>query len=117
MKPANVDDYIAQFSSPIQARLKQMREIILSVIPKAEERLSYGMPAYFLSSKVVVYFSGFEKHVGLYPGKVAKGDLKELVGPYLYGASTARFYHDKPLPIEVIKQIVSFRCNEVARKG
>lgn len=117
MKPTNVDEYINQFASPVQDRLRQMREVVLSVIPKAEERISYGMPAYFLNGKVVVYFSGFEQHIGLYPGKVAKGDLKELVGPYLYGASTARFYHDKPLPVDIIKQIVSFRCNEVAQKG
>lgn len=109
----DVDAYIAGFEGVARERLEQVRRIILDTIPEAEERLSYGMPAYFMHKRVVIYYSGFAHHIGLYPGRVATGDLAELIGPYLSGKSTARFVHNAPLPTAIIKQLVQFREREV----
>lgn len=109
----DIDAYIAGFEGVTQERLKRVRKLIRAAIPEAEERLSYGMPAYFVNKRVVIYFSGFARHIGVYPGRVATGDLAALIGPYLSGKSTARFVHDQPLPAEVITQLVLFRKQEV----
>lgn len=113
MKPTTVDEYLAQYSGVARQQLERVREIIFATIPDAEERLSYGMPAYFLHGKVVIYFGGHAQHVGVYPGRVAKGDLAALLKGYLSGASTAKFAYDTPLPEELIVKLVQFRANEV----
>ena len=44
--PASVDAYIASFPEEIQQRLQQIRNTIRKAAPKAEECISYQMPAY-----------------------------------------------------------------------
>lgn len=115
--PAAVTEYIKGFDGLARARLERMRELVLASVPNLEERLSYGMPAYFLHGKVVIYFGGHAKHVGVYPGRVAKGDLKKMLEGYLSGASTAKFPYDQPLPEALITKLVQFRADEVTAKG
>lgn len=112
-----VDAYIAAFTEPARSVLTQVRHIVVQAVPGMEERLSYGMPAYFLHGKVVIYFGGHASHLGVYPGRVAKGDLKELLAGYLSGASTAKFPYDQPLPEDLITKLVRFRADEVSKKG
>lgn len=109
----NVDKYVASFSGVAHERVTQVRNLIRQAIPEAEERMSYGMPAYFINKRVVIYFSGYAHHIGLYPGRVATGDLAALLGPYLTGKSTARFPHDQPMPTDIISQLIDLRKNEV----
>lgn len=109
----DVDAYIAGFEGVAKERLQDVRRMICEVLPEAEERLSYGMPAYFMNKRVVIYYSGFAHHIGIYPGRVATGDLAGLIGPYLSGKSTARFTHNLPLPEPIIKKLVQFRKQEV----
>ncbi len=112
-----VDQYIEGFDGTARDVLVRVREVVMSAEPELEERLSYGMPAYFLHGKVVIYFGGHAHHLGIYPGRVAKGDLKNLLKNYLSGASTAKFPYDQPLPEELITKLVRFRVAEVSKKG
>lgn len=115
--PKAAERYIKRFTGVARERLEQARAVILRAAPGAEERLSYGMPAYFVGGKVVIYMAAHAKHLGIYPGKVAKGELKELLGKYISGASTAKFPYDQPLPEELIEKLVRFRVGEVTAKG
>lgn len=62
----DVSSYIAGFPVATGKLLKQLRDIIRKAAPDAEELISYGMPAYKYHG-VLVYFAGYEKHVGFYP--------------------------------------------------
>ena len=64
--PATVDEYIAGFPQKTQALLKKMRKAIANAEPEAVESISYGMPAYKLMEKPLVYFAGYENHIGFY---------------------------------------------------
>ncbi len=52
-----VDDYIASHPPLVAERLTKIRQLIKSLAPDAVEGISYGMPAYKLSGKPLVYFA------------------------------------------------------------
>ncbi len=64
--PGDIDAYIVTFPKHVQKILEQVRQIIKKAAPQAEETISYAMPAFKLNGKALVYFAGYEKHVGLY---------------------------------------------------
>jgi uncharacterized protein YdhG (YjbR/CyaY superfamily) len=116
-KPINVTAYIAGAPKELRPRLKAIRAAIKKVAPKAEEKISYGMPYYGYKGRLV-YFSYFKNHIGVYitPPIVAE-HAKELE-KYETHMATIRFPHDEPLPIPLIKKLVKARVkrNEMLKK-
>jgi uncharacterized protein YdhG (YjbR/CyaY superfamily) len=106
-----VDAYIAGFPESTQAVLTQMREIIKSAVPEAEELISYSMPAYKLK-RILVYFSGCARHVGLYPTASGISAFNKEFGPYKWSKGAVQFPLDQPLPVDLITRIVRFRAKE-----
>ncbi len=45
-KPLDIDEFISGFPEETQELLEQMRATIKKVAPKAEEVISYGIPAF-----------------------------------------------------------------------
>ena len=60
IKPATIDEYITQFPTSTQEYLQQIRALIKNLAPEAEERISYGIPAFNLSGKYLIYFAGYK---------------------------------------------------------
>jgi uncharacterized protein YdhG (YjbR/CyaY superfamily) len=48
----DVDDYITLSPKEVQDKLRALREIIKSAAPKAQERISYGMPYYYYKGRL-----------------------------------------------------------------
>ena len=63
----NIDAYIAAQPEHLRSMLAEIRAIILKAAPEAEESISYGMPAFKLHGKYLVYFAVWKNHIGLYP--------------------------------------------------
>lgn len=97
--------YIEQFDGATKSRLLELYEIIKKTLGDADEKISYGIPTFYRDKGYIVYFAGYKDYVSIYPVHQAKG-LTEEIRPYLSGKSTARFYHSKPLPKELIIKIV-----------
>ncbi len=117
MRPAaNIDDYIAQFPVETQAILEQLRKTIRTVVPEAQEVISYFMPAFKLKS-VLVYFAATQKHIGFYPTASGVAAFQDELAPYDYSKGTIRFPTDKPLPLDLIRNIVRFRVEEDRAKA
>ena len=111
-----VDAYIATAPKPVQPMLRQLRRVIRAAAPRADERISYGIPCYEQHGRVV-YFAGYKGHVGLYiVGRAKKAYAKELK-KYVTSKSTVRFPIGDPLPVTLIRNVVKARVkeNEVAR--
>ena len=106
-----VDAYIAAAPRAAQPHLRRLRDVIKGAAPKAEEKISYGMPFYEYRGRLL-YFAAFKKHVGLYAVGEAKGLQK-----YFYGASTLRFPFDEPLPAAQISKLVKARVKENEAKA
>ena len=107
----NVDEYIAGFPKATQKLLKQLRTTIKKAAPEAEEVISYQMPAYNLYGKLV-YFAGYEKHIGFYPMPSAIENFKKQLDNYNTSKGTVQFPLDEPLPLSLITKITVFRAKE-----
>jgi uncharacterized protein YdhG (YjbR/CyaY superfamily) len=114
--PKDFDDYVISFPKEIQQRLKQVRASIKKAAPKAEEVISYGMPA-FNDHGVLVYFAGYKNHIGFYAIPSGHAAFKKELSVYKNGKGSAQFPHDMPLPLKLITKIVKFRAAENLRKA
>lgn len=112
----NVDAYIARFPASTQKRLQQLRAAILKAAPKAEEMISYQMPAYKLNG-VLVYFAGYDKHIGFYPTASGIANFKNELSAYKFAKGSVQFPLDEALPIKLVTQIVKFRVMENMEKA
>ncbi len=109
--PANVGAYIAGFPPEVRAVLRKMRATIRKAAPEAEERISWGMPAYALDG-MLTFFAAFEKHVSLFPGPSGLEEFKKELAPYGTSKGTVRFPLGTPVPYGLITRIVKFRAKE-----
>lgn len=111
----NVDQYIANFPPAVEEKLQQLRQIIHDIVPEAEEVISYGVVGYKLGGKPLVYFGGFKHHVSLFAAGsqlIAKKFAKEL-GGFIQSKGTIQFPLDRPLPTQLVRDIVTTRLQEV----
>ena len=111
----NVAAYIKAFSPAIRGRLEQLRETIRAAAPGAEELISYQMPAYKLNG-MLVYFAGYDNHIGFYPASPGARAL-EGAQKYVTGKGTLQFPHEAPLPLVLVKKIVKLRVKENTEKA
>ena len=107
-----VDEYIRTFPESVQARLNEVRSIIRSKAPGANECISYGMPAYKSNGKPLVYFAAFKSHIGFYATPTGHEAFKDDLKIYKQGKGSVQFPLDQPLPVDLIKRIVTFRVEE-----
>lgn len=110
--PKTVDEYIAVFSGDVQQRLQQMRRVIKQNAPKAEESMAYGMPAYKLNGKPLVYFAGYEQHIGFYATPTGHAQFANQLARYKQGKGSVQFPLSEPLPLDLVGAIVKFRVQE-----
>lgn len=109
VKAKTVDEYIADSPKEIQSKLKQLRTIILSIVPKeTEEKISYGMPFYSYLGRLV-YFGAQKNFVGLYILPPIIPDHAKELKDYVTTKSAIHFPNDKKLPVALIKQLVKAR--------
>jgi len=109
--PKDIDEYIAGFEPEIRAILEWIRESVRKAAPRAQETISYRIPA-FTQNGVLVYFAAFKKHIGLFPP--VKGDprLEKAASPYAGEKGNLRFRLDQPIPYALIERIVRLRVKQ-----
>jgi len=115
-KPTNVNEYIANVPKEVQLLVEQIRKTILENALEAEESISYGMPAYKLYKKPLVYFAAYENHIGFYATPSGHDAFSTELSQYKQGKGSVQFPVNEPLPIELIKRIVLFRVEENKNK-
>lgn len=116
MNDANgVEEYIAGFPKEVQDRMRGLRKTIKGEAPDARESLSYGMPYYSLNGRLL-YFAGFERHIGFYPLASGIRAFSKELASYKQGKGSVQFPHDRPLPSALIRRIVRFRVKENTSK-
>lgn len=112
----SVDAYIASFPPSVQARLGKVRATIRKAAPKAQEAISYRIPAYRLDG-TLIYFAGFAQHIGVYPAPRSEPAFRDELAAYAGGKGTVQFPHDEPLPLDLIRRIVKFRAADNAARS
>ena len=113
-KPETIDEYLAPLSQEKRAALEKLRKAIRSAAPKAEECISYQIPAFRLGGRLLVAFGAATNHCAFYPGahpvKAHKNELKA----YDTSKGTIRFPADRPLPASLVRKLVKTRIAEYA---
>ncbi|HXJ99059.1 MAG TPA: DUF1801 domain-containing protein [Gelidibacter sp.] len=107
-----VDVYINQFPEIVKETLQQIRQIVKTIAPNAEEIISYGMPGYKTNGKPLIYFAGYKNHIGLYATPSGNIGFKNELSQYKQGRGSVQFPLDQPIPYELIQRIVKFRLEE-----
>ena len=112
-KVETVGEYLAGLPPGQRAALGRLRRAIRAAAPKAEERISYGIPGYRLDGRMLVWFGAGARHCAFYPGGIVPEFRSELAA-YETGKGTIRFSEDEPLPAALVRRIVKAKI--AARK-
>ena len=111
-----IEDYIKSFPPKVQTILKKVRKLVKKTCPEATELFSYGMPAYKLNGKPLVYFAGYKNHIGLYATPDGHTHFKEELASYKQGKGSVQFPLDEEIPYDLIKRIVEFKIGNILSK-
>lgn len=106
------DQYIAGFPPAVKKQLEQIRKTIRDHAPGAVEGISYGMPGFKYKGKPLVYFAGYENHIGFYATPTGHEAFKKDLAGYKTGKGSVQFPLTEPMPLALIKKIVLFRVKE-----
>ncbi|GHT05405.1 hypothetical protein AGMMS49525_12700 [Bacteroidia bacterium] len=110
-----IDEYIETFEPNIQKTLNEIRNFIKNEVPEASEKISYGMPTFYLNENLV-HFAAFKDHYSFFPSPSGIDAFEKELASYRSGKGTLRFSIDKPIPWEIIKKVVQFRVKEISNK-
>jgi len=111
-----IDEYILEFPTEVQEKLKNLRKVIKESAPDAEEKISYQMPTFVLHGNLV-QFAAHQNHIGFYPTPSGINAFKHELSEYKGAKGSIQFPMEKPLPYELISKIVKFRVDENIAKS
>ena len=111
-----IDEYINGFPKETQELLKQIRMTIRKAAPEAEESISYGMPAFKMNGKPLVYFAAFKNHIGFYATPTGHKEFADELSKYKHGKGSVQFPLDKSVPFDLIERITKFRVKTITYK-
>ena len=112
-KFTTIDEYIAAQPDEVRPILERIRQMLHSVIPDAEERVRYDMPAIMLGGRYAIHFAAWKQHIGMYPvaradGYAADPGLEAAIEPYREKTDTVSFPYSGEMPYELIGRIGAF---------
>lgn len=104
--PTTIDEYIAACPEAVRPALAGIRDAVRRVLPDAEERIRYGMPAIMFDGRHAIHFAAWKKHIGLYP--IYRGDdpVEAEIEPYRDGKDGVKFRLDRPVPYDLVERMV-----------
>ena len=111
MKPKTVDAYLATVNGPRRELLDQLRATIKKIIPKAEECISYSIPAYRLDGAIVAGFMARTNGCSYLP---FSGTTLTTLAPLLqdYKKTKSSLHFSEPLPAALVKKLIAARRAE-----
>ena len=110
--PRTVNAYLAALDPEKRVALQRLRRTIRAVAPKAEECISYQIPAFRLEGRMLVWFAAASEHCSFFPGARPIAVHKEDLKGYKTSKGTVRFVPGKPLPATLIRKLVRTRIAE-----
>jgi uncharacterized protein YdhG (YjbR/CyaY superfamily) len=111
-KPHTIAEYLATLSREKRAALERLRRTIRAAAPKAQECISYGIPAFRLGGTLLVAFGAAKKHCSFYAGAhPIKAHERELEA-YDTSKGTIRFQAAEPLPANLVRKLIKTRIAE-----
>src|SRR5580765_3638778 len=113
--PKSIDQYLSRLPDDKRRALTKLRKIIRAAAPRAEECISYQIPAFRLDGKGLVWLGAAAKHCAIYGLVGARADGLEDYDTS--GKGTIRFRPDKPLPAGLVRKMVKARIAKNAARS
>jgi uncharacterized protein YdhG (YjbR/CyaY superfamily) len=112
--PSTIDDYLKGVTGERRRALADLRKKIRSVIPDAQECISYRMPAFRYKGVVVAGFCARRTGCSYFPfsGSTLKTLARELSG-YDQTKSALHIAADEPLPLALVRRLIKARIAEM----
>ena len=113
-----VDEYIARYDGEVAARMQKLRELIRGCSPDITEKISWGMATFVLRGNLV-HFSGEKRHIGFHPTPGVIEALAQHIEQMglKFSKGTVQLPHDKPMPYDLLREMVELRVREQMSKG
>ena len=116
-KPTSTAEYLATLADDRRAVLETIRDAIRAAAPRAEEGFSYGMPAFTLDRRPLLWFAAWKRHYGLYPVSAAMLQAHAAdAADYEAFKGTIRFPASEPVPVALVRKLVKARIGELRAK-
>jgi uncharacterized protein YdhG (YjbR/CyaY superfamily) len=112
-KPRTIDEYVASVRPEQRAALQKLRQTIRAAVPSAKECISYGIPAFRVNGRSLVFIGAWADHCSFYPGSSATlNKFQKYLKDFATSKGTIRFTPDKPLPVTLVRKLVKARIVE-----
>jgi len=117
MSADEVDAYLSKVEEPKRSTLETLRRTILEIVPRAEQVISYGVPAFRVDGKTVAGVAAFKDHLSYLPfsGSVL-GQLADELHGYTMTKSALHFPVDRPLPKVLVKKLIAVRLADAGQR-
>jgi len=108
-----IPTYLTAVATEHQAQLTELYHFLQNQLPDATEKLSYGMPAFFVAGQPVIYFAAMKHHLGLYPTPAPITHFADALANFKTSKGAIQLPYNQPLPTDLITQLVEFRVAEI----
>lgn len=110
----SIENYLSSFQGDILERLCRIQTIVREEAPDAVESISYGLLAWKMNGKPLVYTGGFTHHIGFYATPSGHKAIADELAIYKQGKGSVQFPLDMPLPEQLIRDMVRIRVEQVS---
>ena len=111
-----VEAYLASFPKDVRERLRSIRKTVRAAAPEATEKLSWQMPALYQGG-ILLCYAAFKNHISIFPGPEAIVAFQRRLTKYRTSKGTIQFSLDGPLPLNLIREIVTYRLKGNRKKS
>lgn len=112
---ANIDDYLGALPEGPRGALTKLRAAIRAAAPRAEECISYRLPAFRHEGRMLVGFGATAKHCAFYlMSDATVAAFQAELDAYDTSKGTIRFSPEEPLPAALVRKLVKARLAENA---
>jgi uncharacterized protein YdhG (YjbR/CyaY superfamily) len=109
------DDYLRELADDQREALQAVIDHVAAIAPEAAEGRSYGLPAFMQNGRPLLGFAATSGHLSLYPFSPAVIDgVRDRLTGYRLSKGTVRFTTDRPLPDDVVTDMVRRRLDEIS---
>lgn len=110
---SEIDAYLATLPDAQADALRHVREVVARLAPNAEQKISYGMPAFYVGRRLLVSYAGWKRHCSIYPltDSFLESHAEDLAG-YDQTKGSLHFTPERPLPDALLEELVRARLDD-----